>query len=106
MESSMNRRLTAAKIGLAALLSACLFAAFPARESRGAALKGYIELCDKVMCPWHKVVFQPPKGWVEDESWTQRYKAVVLFPDGKNDRSKPMMYVRAHHGDADLALEP
>jgi hypothetical protein len=73
--------------------------------SRAAEIQGYMVICEKVTCPWHKAVFQPPEGWVEDESWTQQYRAVVLFP-GSNDRTKPVMYVRTHHGEADLALGP
>lgn len=70
-----------------------------------AEIKGYIELCDGKMCPWHKAVFTPPEGWIEDETWTQRYKAAVLFPNGENDSTKPMMYVRAHHGSKDMAID-
>jgi hypothetical protein len=34
-----------------------------------------------------QTVVVPPKGWVEDEARTQRYKALVLFQNG--DKSSP-----------------
>lgn len=72
-----------------------------------AELQGYVYKCPdrEGMCYWHKASVSPPKGWREDEAWTQRYKALVMFPSGDKSRSKPMMYVRAHHGDRELKIE-
>ena len=72
-----------------------------------AELKGYVWPCkDKNgICWWHKAVVAPPKGWIEDEAWTKRYQAVVMFPNGEKDRTKPVMYVRAHSGATGLALD-
>ncbi len=57
------------------------------------------------MCFWHKAVVAAPKGWTEDEAWTQRYRALTLFPNGRKTKNDPMMYVRAHHGDKELSIE-
>lgn len=89
-------------------LLAAIGALLPAGTPAVAAeLKGYVWICPekKEMCYWHKAVVAPPKGWAEDESWTQRYKAVVMFPNGDKSRSKPVMYVRAHAGDKDLSID-
>lgn len=76
-------------------------------DASAAELQGYAWFCaeTKQMCWWHKAIVDPPKGWAEDKAWTKRYQAVVMFPDGKNDRSKPVMYVRTHNGDKNLSLE-
>jgi hypothetical protein len=73
----------------------------------GAELKGYAWLCgeSKRICFWHKAVVTPPKGWVEDEAWTMRYQAAVLFENGDKSASKPVMYLRTHNGDGALSLE-
>lgn len=70
----------------------------------GAELKGFVYPCAEKMCFWHKAVFAPPKGWREDEAWTRRYKAAVLFPESGASRSDPMIYVRAHSGQRDLDI--
>ena len=70
----------------------------------GAELKGFVYPCEEKMCFWHKAVFAPPKGWREDEAWTRRYKAAVLFPESGASRSDPMIYVRAHVGQRDLDI--
>ncbi len=72
-----------------------------------AELKGYAENCpeEKRICFWHKAVVKPPKGWVEDQDWSRRYKALVLFDHGDQRASKPIMYVRAHAGDRELGLD-
>lgn len=69
-----------------------------------AELKGYAWVCGedngaKRLCYWHKTVVAPPKGWIENEAWTQRYQAVVMFPKAGQSTSDPIMYVRAHVGD-------
>lgn len=71
----------------------------------GAELKGFVYPCAEKMCFWHKAVFATPKGWREDEGWTRRYKAAVLFPESGATRSDPMMYVRAHFGQRDLGID-
>ena len=73
---------------------------------QAASLKGYATPCSekKEICTWHKAVVAPPKGWSEDEAWTQRYRAMVMFPNGNRSKSKPVMYVRAHAGDPKLEL--
>jgi hypothetical protein len=72
-----------------------------------ASLKGFVWMCaeGKQLCYWHKAVVTPPKGWVEDETWSRRYKAMVMFPNGDKSKSQPLMYVRAHYGDKELDLE-
>ena len=86
------------------LMAVCFLAG---SSAIAAELQGYAWVCKekKEVCFWHKAVFDPPKGWIEDKSWTARYQAVVLFPDGKNDKSKPVIYIRTHYGEKDLALE-
>jgi len=79
-------------------------------NAHSATLKGFMWICGndrdvKRMCWWHKAVFTPPPGWSEDLEWTNRYKSVVMFPNGNRSKSRPVMYVRAHAGDKDLALE-
>ena len=107
----MRARSTAKQIPLAfaltLALSALLWTAMSATGAIAAKLQGYMWLCgeNKQMCWWHKAVVTPPKGWIEDEAWTQRYKSVVLFQNGDKSRSKPVMYVRAHSGDKDLDLQ-
>ncbi|CAN0508632.1 unnamed protein product, partial [Phaeothamnion confervicola] len=77
------------------------------QPAAAAQLKGYAWICPekKEMCYWHKAVVAPPKGWTEDEAWTQRYKSLMMFPNGDRSRSKPVMYVRAHAGDKDLGID-
>lgn len=91
--------------GLAMFFAAGGFAG--TQVSQSAELKGFVYQCPERqgMCFWHKAVFDPPKGWLENEAWTNRYKAAVLFPKGDQSRDKPMMYVRAHHGDKDQTIE-
>lgn len=81
-------------------------AALPA-GAFAAELNGFTEHCpeEKKICFWHKAVVKPPKGWVEDKDWSQRYKALVLFDRGDQSADKPIMYVRAHAGDKELALD-
>jgi hypothetical protein len=77
-------------------------------ERGGAAsLKGFMWMCAEgnQLCYWHKAVVTPPKGWIEDETWSRRYKAMVMFLDGDKSKSKPLMYVRAHVGDKELDLD-
>jgi hypothetical protein len=76
-------------------------------HSGAAGLKGFVWMCEegKQLCFWHKAIVTPPKGWVEDEAWTRRYQAMVMFPDGNKSKSTPVMYVRAHVGEKDLDLE-
>jgi hypothetical protein len=92
---------------LLSALSVMSFAAFPAPGAAAAELKGYAWLCGEhnPICFWHKVVVTPPKGWIEDEAWTMRYRAVVLFENGDKSRKKPVMYLRTHNGDGALSLE-
>ena len=89
-------------------LALCVLSWLVSRSDANAAqLKGYVWNCpDKpAICWWHKAVVEPPKGWAENETWTMRYKALVMFPDGRNDKTKPVMYVRTHSGDKTLALD-
>jgi hypothetical protein len=73
---------------------------------QAAELEGIMEICkNKQLCPWFKVKAKLPKGWAVDEEWTQRYHALVLFEDGDKSVSKPVIYVRAHAGEAKLALD-
>jgi hypothetical protein len=103
----MRARSTTRQVRLALTLGALFWTALPATGAVAAKLQGYMLLGadNRGMSWWHKAVVVPPKGWVEDEAWTQRYKALVLFRNGDKSRSKPVMYVRAHSGDKDLALE-
>jgi hypothetical protein len=72
-----------------------------------AEIKGYAVHCkeEKKICFWHKAMVTPPRGWVEDDGWTERYQAMVLFENGDQSSDKPMMYLRAHGGDKQLALD-
>lgn len=93
-----RRRLVEAFV---ALLAMVLLTGGP---GAAAELKGYAWVCGedkgaKRLCHWHKTVVAPPKGWIENEAWTQRYKAVVMFPKDGQSTSDPIMYVRAHSGD-------
>jgi hypothetical protein len=90
--------------GVAILALSC--GALP--DAGGAAqLKGHARACreTKELCVWHKAVVAPPKGWVEDEAWTERYQRLTLFENGDKSSSKPVMYLRAHVGDKALVLE-
>jgi hypothetical protein len=84
---------------------AALLVALVAVSASAAKLSGQMELCDGHMCPWFKAVVPVPKGWAEDESWSSRYKALVMFPRGNKSKSVPLMYLRAHPGDPALALD-
>jgi hypothetical protein len=103
----MRARSIARQIPLALALGALFWTAMSATGAVAAKLQGYMLLGadNKGMSWWHKAVVAPPKGWVEDEAWTQRYKAVVLFQNGDKSSTKPVMYVRAHSGDKDLDLQ-
>ncbi len=72
-----------------------------------AQIKGYARNCPEKneLCVWHKAVVTPPKGWIEDETWTQRYRRIAFFENGEQSSAKPVMYLRAHRGDKSLALE-
>lgn len=87
--------------------SALLAALATATSTPAAELKGFVYPCPEKqsLCYWHKVVVAPPKGWQENQSWSERYRSLVLFPNGQTSRSHPMLYIRAHHGDAEQSLE-
>jgi len=91
------------------LSTLCLLtsAALPLSGAAAAELKGYAWLCaeNNKICFWHKAVVTPPKGWIEDEAWTKRYQAVVLFESGDKSKEKPVMYLRTHSGDGTLSLD-
>jgi len=72
-----------------------------------AEIKGYAVHCPekKQICFWHKAVVAPPPGWIEDEDWTSRYQAMVLFENGDQSSDKPMMYLRAHAREKGLVLD-
>ncbi len=53
---------------------------------------------------WYKSLVKPPRGWVENREWTERYERLVLFEGGDMSQEKPFMYVRAHPAD-DRPLE-
>src|SRR5262249_19724291 len=96
-----------ALIRKARVVVALLSAAALSRAAVAAQLQGFVWICGEKqqLCYWHKVVVAGPKGWTEDEAWTMRYKAKVMFPNGDKSKSKPVMYVRAHHGEKDLGLD-
>ncbi len=70
-------------------------------------IHGYGWTCQEKnqICFWHKAMVSPPRGWIEDEAWTHRYQAMVMFENGDKRASKPVMYLRAHAGENTLALE-
>lgn len=80
--------------------------ALASTSTQSAELKGYIYKCpdSPTMCYWHKAVVAPPTGWMENEPWTQRHRALTLLPNGENRRDLPLIYVRAHHGDKEQDL--
>jgi hypothetical protein len=84
-----------------------LSCAAPPGAAGAARLKGYTHTCReaKEQCVWHKAVVTPPKGWIEDKAWTERYQRLMLFENGDKGQDKPVMYLRAHIGDESLALE-
>jgi hypothetical protein len=100
MASNPRRALILACFGLLAFVG--IGSAVTAAE-----IKGHAFACPntKEMCFWHQVVVAIPKGWTEDKAWTQRYRALTLFPKGNNSRDQPLIYVRAHSGDKDLDLD-
>ena len=55
-----------------------------------AQIKGYARNCPetKELCVWHKAVVTPPKGWIEDETWTQRYRRIAFFENGEQSFSQ------------------
>lgn len=87
-----------------AILALC-YAILPG--AGGTELKGYAWECSdkKQLCFWHRAVVTPPKGWVEDDAWTRRNQALVLFENGGKGANTPIMYLRAHSGDNELSLE-
>jgi hypothetical protein len=86
-------------------LLACLMLLLAA-PAQAADLKAYMVPCeDSKMCPWFKSAVKPPKDWKEDKDWSDRYQALFLFLHGKNDKDLPIMYVRAHPGDAAQTIE-
>jgi hypothetical protein len=94
-------------LGLALALSIVCSTFLESSGAIAARLQGYMWLCQdqKETCWWHKAVVSPPKGWIEDTAWTQRYRAAVFFQNGDKARNKPLMYVRAHNGDKEQDLE-
>ena len=75
--------------------------------SLAAEIKGIAYPCPntKETCFWHQAVVAIPKGWAADPAWTQRYRALTMFPNGNKGRDQPLIYLRAHSGDKDLDLE-
>ena len=63
-----------------------------ARSAAAAQIKGYARNCPEKneLCVWHKAVVTPPKGWVEDETWTQRYRRIVFFENGEQSSANPL----------------
>jgi hypothetical protein len=102
---SLNAKVGIIEIGMA--IGALAMVGLGGGKAVAAEVKGYAWVCSetKQICTWHKAVVAPPKGWAEDEAWTQRYKSVVMFPNGDKSRSKPVMYVRAHAGEKDLGID-
>lgn len=97
-------------IGAFSLLGFSIFGvSLAALPDPGAAaqIKGYARNCPEKneLCVWHKAVVTPPKGWIEDEAWTQRFQRIVFFENGDQSSSNPVMYLRAHRGDKALALD-
>lgn len=76
-----------------------------AGQAVASELDGILIPCGKKMCPWVKTKAEPPKGWVEDKEWTERYQSVFFFENGDHDLTKPVIYVRSHLGEAKLSLE-
>jgi hypothetical protein len=82
---------------------AAMVAAQPLMSSE---LQGIVKICDgNKLCPEVFTKADPPKGWIEDESWTKKYRAKVMFEGGDHSRTKPIMYVRTHFGEKTLSLE-
>jgi hypothetical protein len=50
-------------------------------------------------------VVMPPKGWIEAEDWSYRYKSLVLFENGDRSADKPMMYLQVEPAWKDETLE-
>ncbi len=102
----MNARYAQAMLRLCLALGVLTPAALP-QAGAAAELKGYALHCPEKnqICFWHKAIVAPPRGWIEDEAWTQRYQAAVYFENGDKSSSKPVMYLRAHAGDRELALD-
>jgi hypothetical protein len=96
---------TLSRILGALCLAGC--AAFPPSGAAAAEIKGCAWLCGESnrICFWHMAVVTPPKGWVQDEAWTIRHQAAVLFENGDKSAKKPVMYLRTHSGDGSLSLE-
>jgi hypothetical protein len=98
-----------------ALIRVCfgLLALFAIGEaSLAAEIKGNAYPCPtakdantKETCFWHQAVVAIPKGWTADAAWTQRYRALTMFPNGNKGRDQPLIYLRAHSGEKDLDLE-
>jgi hypothetical protein len=87
------------------LLVACLVLG-NVSSPRAAELKGLMAACeDNKMCPWFKSAVKPPKGWIENEEWSNQYQALFLFLHGNTDASKPVIYVRSHTGNAAQSIE-
>jgi hypothetical protein len=72
-----------------------------------AELKGYATPCPEKqqICFWLKAVVNPPRGWIEDESWSFRYESLFLFENGDHGRDKPLMYLNVRRGDKGEPLE-
>ena len=66
-------------------------------HASAAELKGYAVPCPEKhqICFWGKPAVTPPKGWIEDEDWSNRYHALFLFENGDNSTDKPVMYIHA-----------
>ena len=93
-----------------ALVAAAIAIAGGAGRAISAEIKGFAYPCGEnqgtvQICSWHQVVVPAPKGWIEDEAWTKRYRALTLFPNGDKSKSKPLIYVRTHYGDKTLSIE-
>lgn len=93
---------------IAATLISSALISFPllGGPASAARLQGHLEMCENQrLCPWYEAQVMPPQGWVTDKEWTGRYKAVMMFPGGRKDKSTSLMYVRAHQGEPALTLE-
>jgi hypothetical protein len=91
-------------LGSALMLSAVLsLAGVPVHASD---LDGILVPCGKnKMCPWVKTKAEPPKGWVEDKEWTERYQAVLFFLGGDQSDDKPLIYVRTLLAEPSMGLD-
>jgi hypothetical protein len=72
-----------------------------------AELTGSFTACPEKqqLCLWLKPVVTLPKGWIEDEEWSNRYKWLFLFENGDRSTDKPLMYLQVKPPSKNQTLE-